>query len=205
MSSWRHYFLLLCYLFLCLSCEKEKEGRVVFIGDSLVKGWKIKKYFSNYDLSNEGVSGAVIEDVLNWDINATDKTAVYLIGTNNLGAATSLPLKFNNYFIDHYLHVIYTLNAESNIVISLLPRQPSAHRPTINEEIKLLNKELKETFASYDHIEFLDVYDYFTEEDNINHTYFHDGLHLNTEGYNLLSKLLAPVLEKNTAILKEGN
>jgi len=200
MSNWNYVLILLSCAVIFTSCQKEEGEPVVFIGDSLVEGWKANKYFPDYNISNESVIGAKIEEVLTWEIDATGKTAVFLIGTNNLGSISTLPLKFNLTFVDHYLHVIYTLQAQNNIVISLLPRQPAEHRPAINEEIKSLNKELKEVLAQHDNIEFLDVYDHFTKEGNIDHTYFSDGLHLSSKGYDLLSKLLAPVLERNVAV-----
>lgn len=192
----------LSFLLLFVSCkdEIEKKGSVVFIGDSLVEGWDLKLYFPAYEATNKGVSGAKVAEILDWDIDAKDKIAVYLIGTNNVGSVSAFQSTDNAILTNSYLEVIHTVNAPQNIVISLLPRHAYEERPTINEEIKQLNKELKEAFASYGHIEFLDVYDYFTEPggDSVNEYYFKDGLHLNREGYDLLSELITPLLEQMT-------
>jgi len=195
MSIVRYSILLLLSLVL-FSCNDENEGEpVVFIGDSLVEGWRTNRYFPSYNTTNKCVSGAHLKDAFSWDIDATDKTAVFLIGTNNLGSVSSLPENFYTEFVDLYLDLISSVNAERNIVISILPRIPSAHRSTINQEIKQLNSELKNTFSTYDNIIFLDVYDDFSDEESgANPLYFYDGLHLNDKGYDLLSSLLAPIL-----------
>lgn len=191
----RYLILLLLPLFL-ISCNEENDGEpVVFVGDSLVEGWKTNKCFPTYQTEKKGISGARLEEALTWEIDAANKTVVFLIGTNNLGSVSFLPTNFYLDFTDCYLRLIDSLGGKKNIVISLLPRTLTGERPTINQEIKQLNAELKEAFAPYDNILFLDVYDHFTDEEgNANPHYFYDGLHLSDQGYNLLSSLLNVIL-----------
>lgn len=192
------WFFLSLFLFSCTDENKEEESKcesVVFIGDSLVRGWKVQNYFSSYNTENVGVLGAKLEDVFNWDIDVTDKTAVFLVGTNNLGGVASVSNNFYVGFVNLYLELIASLDAKQNIVISILPRVPAAHRLTINQEIIRLNAELKSAFSTHENILFLDVYDSFLDESgSVNSLYFYDGLHLSDKGYDLLSSLLSSVL-----------
>lgn len=204
MSLVRHLVLFVLTLFL-FSCDSEtdcgcdepaKENEnLVFIGDSLIAGWKLSRYFPCYFTQNKGVSGACLQDIPGWEIDAKGKTAVFLIGTNNLGGVSSIPETFYADFVEQYLEIIASLQCKRTIVISLLPRVPDAHRSGINQEILRLNKELENAFASREEILFLDVYANFAHaETHVNPIYFNDGLHLNNKGYELLTSLVSAAL-----------
>lgn len=175
------------------SCEKEKDESIIFIGDSLVADWNVRTFFPSRDISNKGVKGAKINDVLSWNIDSDGKVCVILIGTNNLPHEPFLE-EFKKSFIQSYENVIEALKAKRVIVISILPRDLKSDPTSQNEEIKKLNMDLKNSLSQFQNVYFLDVFDYFMTGNKVNVAYFNDGLHLNYYGYELLSSLLKDIL-----------
>ena len=97
-------------LFPFFSCEDKKKDSLVFIGDSLISSWNVASFFPSYIVKNKGVSGARLEDIRNWDIDAQNKTAIFLIGTNDLGSIHSVPDDYYDQFAESYLDIITSIN-----------------------------------------------------------------------------------------------
>lgn len=186
--------LFLSLLFLLIpSCKSDDDKPIIFIGDSLVNGWDIGRFFPQRITINKGVSGAKINNVLGWNLDTNGKDCVLLIGTNNLPQIKEgevLSDEFKKTFLDSYENLVTKLNCKKLIVISVLPRSSEP----LNKEIKKLNQELKKTLEPHPEVVFLDVFDSFINNGKLNHGYFSDGLHLNYSGYVLLSSSLSNLL-----------
>lgn len=188
--------LLSLILSISFSCDTDEE-MIILTGDSLAAGWDVGKFLPSRNIENRGVPGAVINDILNWNINAEGKTIILLIGTNNLPHHLNedhLSEEFKASFIQSYLNVIHDLKAKKVIVISVLPRNSGKDPKSFNQEINKLNHELMNALSSVENSYFLNAFDYFLKDGNINFNYSYDGLHLNYYGYELLSKLLLKAL-----------
>jgi len=179
-------------LLLMSSCERQEES-LLFIGDSLIYEWDILRSFPSSNVVNLGVPGAQIGDIQTWNIDSRGKTIVLLIGTNNLphlNLEEPFSNNFTNSFVNSYLDVIQTFNANKIIAISILPRHKDMESKLYNKEIEKINEQLANALSFDSHIVFLNAYDLFLKEGDINLVYFKDGLHLNHLGYELLTQLV---------------
>lgn len=186
--------LLIIFSVMNYSCD-DQDDALFFIGDSLVANWDLPRFFPNKNIKKQGVNGARIEDLRQWDVYlpSKGKTVVCLIGTNNLPSIKDNEIfsdEFKTSFIDSYIDCIEDFEADKVIAISLLPRTNHYNSSLINQEINRLNNELKNKLSAYDHVYFLDVFDSFIRDGKINEAYYTDGLHLNYYGYELISNLL---------------
>lgn len=188
--------LILLFLAFIISCGGDKKDPVCFVGDSLVAGWDVRQYFIGRVVSNEGVSGARVEDVLSWNIDGSGKDIVLLIGTNNLqlGANGEFSPEFYEDFLSKYEQIVENFHANRVFAISILPRSFEKDPVSLNEQIIELNNRLKKMLESKSSVYFVDVYHEFLYKGGMNPNYSYDGLHLNDLGYSRLSALLLKVI-----------
>ncbi len=183
---------------LACACEKDKLGELCFVGDSLVAGWDVSEAFPTYEVRNDGVSGACLEELSTWGLNYCNKTVVMLIGANNLHAGffnQATRPQFIADFITQYEQTIYDWSPRRVFVISILPRAMTLYNlDTINNSIQELNAALSAMTKRLPYTTFVDVYNDFLYEGAMNMNYSLDGLHLNDLGYNVLSKRLSQEL-----------
>lgn len=171
---------------LLAGCQKEDPETIVFIGDSIIARWDISKEFPVYDIQNKGSSGARLDYIGSLSGRMKGKTVVLLIGTNDSD-------KWNDAYIEKYGEYVRGLAAREVIVISVLPRLFEGDRPTINDDISVLNNGLM-SMSSLNGWKFLDVYPLFIDGEEIKWNYYSDGLHLSDNGYEILGEQIRNVL-----------
>lgn len=181
----------------------DKE-EVLFVGDSITDGYDLKKYY-NYEnkiIINSGVGGYRTTNIINRFRNLVDQynpnKLFLMIGTNDIGAGMSKDEIVNNIKkiifmirekdpnIKIYLETIYPINKDK--------RKEDKRRN--NKFISEINKELKKYCESND-VEFIDIYSYLVDEnDTLKSEYTEDGLHLNDLGYEMVTSILKPYVER---------
>lgn len=170
-------------------CSNVPRPEVTFVGDSLVEGWNTRYWIPGYDTHNDGLSGARIDYLESLAGRYVGKELVVLIGTNNYFELDTPESRAA--FAERYLNAVHHLGASRVVLISLLPRDPSTiYDPTIdvNANIRAFNTLIAAAAAADESTTFLDCHDIFLTGNDINHTLYLDGLHLNDNGYRLLSQ-----------------
>jgi lysophospholipase L1-like esterase len=110
------------------SQRKASQGSVVFVGDSLIGGWKtLKEDFAPLRVANVGVGGDVSRGVLfrlqEDVINLNPRAVVILVGTNDLSANEDLSLFTSN--MVSILKALRNHNRSLPIVLCNLPPHDS--------------------------------------------------------------------------------
>lgn len=188
------------------SCEEipdsVSKSRYHFVGDSLVVRWSLTASFPMLITYNHGFSGSGLAYMQENAGIAEGGTAVVLSGTNDLYELNTD--KVIDTYAEAFIDAALNLGGERTYIISLLPRY------FINESYELsieltnrairLNNALKDKILAADQqgkdtdkiIEFVDVFPYLTgpSDQIINWQYYNDGLHLNKEGYSLVTYYL---------------
>jgi len=181
------------------------EWRVVFMGDSITEEWSRlhPEFFNNQSYINRGIGGQTTpqmlvrfrQDVI--DLNP-DVVAI-LAGTNDIAGNTG---PSNVEMITNNIFSMAEIAMNSNIAIiisSILPvyTYPWAnHIKNVPETILKINQRLKE-FSLENNITYLDYYSSMVgEKRELKHEYTTDGVHLNKEGYELMSSLVYEILKK---------
>ncbi|WP_432670954.1 GDSL-type esterase/lipase family protein [Flavobacterium sp. SM2513] len=176
------------------------KNRVVFIGDSIIAGWKEQSLFrENLHFINRGINGQTSSQILHrFQADVLDlqpKIVVVLVGTNDIaennGQITLLEIQ-NNF---RSMIKVAIGNGIPIVLCSLLPVSEYYWNKKIKpfEKINLLNCFLKSQSTEKD-IFFVDYYTLLTENKVMNSKYSNDGVHPNNIGYDIMSTRLSRLL-----------
>lgn len=166
------------------------NSKLVFLGDGLIENYDLDKYYTL--VSNKFNRGVIGDDTFTlqkrlqvslYDIKPS--VCVLLIGTNNIKNA------LKNY--EEILAEIKEKCSTTKLVIqSIYPT--SLKYAKRNKKIVEVNAELKVLAEKYGYT-YVDIHSSLKDENGeLNSKYTTDGLHLNEDGYKIITEVLTPVL-----------
>jgi lysophospholipase L1-like esterase len=177
------------------------EVDVAFIGDSLTDGYDVKRFYSDYLVSNRGIAADTTFDLENrLEVSIYDlkpKIVVMLIGANNFKTM------FDNY---EEILVGYKTNLPNTRVI-LLSLTPMSMEWGKNNNIAKNNNIIIKSLAEKYSFEYVDLYNALLNEETgeIYEEYTIDGGHLTEAGYVVLTNEITSVLEVELNIWNKDN
>lgn len=171
---------------------------IVFLGDSIFQWWDKEHYkvFSKYEPVNFGVAGYTTMDVLDFLLltklhGLKPEIIIILIGTNNSDHNYTTAQTFIE--IKNIIHTALKFSPQSKfLLIGILPRGDSKidRKRVFNNTVnKLLKAEKFHNAVYYIDINYMFLKDDGSEE--ISKKIMHDGLHLTSKGYGLLSEAIS--------------
>jgi lysophospholipase L1-like esterase len=178
---------------------KEKQGALVFLGDSITQGWGdgLRGSFGDTLVANRGISGDTTrgmlirlqKDVL--DLNPSG--VVMLMGTNDLEEGADPQTIADNLAL--IIEKIHAHNPKVPIVLSFVfPSSESKKRPA--EKIQEINRLYQTKVKGDAGVHVIDTWTLFAnEKKDAKVEEFPDLLHPNEAGYKKWSSALRPVLE----------
>jgi acyl-CoA thioesterase I len=207
-----------------LKRQPAPQGRVVFMGDSITDGWNLTQYFADKPYVNRGISGQTTAQMLVRMypdvIDLTPAAMVVLAGTNDI-ARNNGPVTAEMIQQDIMaMTELAQLHGIRVILCSILPvsdypylRQQNAP-PTTSpvgrggpprarmtegrppEDILSLNAWMKD-YAMRVGATYVDYFSAFVDERGwLRDGYSADGLHPNADGYQLMTEVLVPAIER---------
>ncbi len=191
---------------------------IVFVGDSLTQGFKLKTAFPDLPVLNRGIVSDGVCDFPGgrnvWRgitrrmkesiLDCNPSHVFLLIGTNDVGVA-SIPL---DYWFGAYEYVIaQTRAAFPDVKIILVTCPPSgspyARRDTLNPRIVEWNAKIR-AYAAQQGFRLIDLYALLADENGtLPASLTRDGLHFNQTGYDRWAERVRTVL-KEDGVIKEG-
>lgn len=174
------------------------QSRNIMLGDSLTTGFQYDKLLLRSDVINKGIDGAMVFDILlsiDSVLEQIPHTIFIMIGINDILQGTSHRDVFRVYghIIDKILEKGVNLYIQSTLYIS--PSYPSViDIPTINREVCCLNNLLKDIGLSRSLV-FLDLNRTMASRGYLDPEFTHDGLHLNTHGYDIWGSAIVPLFQ----------
>ncbi|MDF1859008.1 MAG: GDSL-type esterase/lipase family protein [Verrucomicrobiales bacterium] len=176
---------------------KEKQGAVVFLGDSITQGWgkDFRGNFEGMKLANRGIGGDTTRGMLirlEEDVLALNPSAiVLLLGTNDIEVDIAPDAIGRNF--EKIIAAIKKHSTEVPIVLCrMFPSSPEKNRPA--ETIQKVNALYEATVKNDPQVTVLDTWALYAEKDgNCDAKWFRDKLHLNPEGYARWAASLRPV------------
>lgn len=183
--------ILFCFLPLSFTqcADSDDLQELVFIGDSHAERWDVNFFFPDYIVTNLGIGGKTIDYIESKTGTMTEKNVVVIIGTNDFFKA-----KDNvDEYVERYCDAIYNLKAGRTYVFSIFPSRRSEYpvglyNPPLLENVNsAIKKRLEEKYPS---IVYINVYDKLLYKGEMNPEYSSDGLHLNENGYELITQEL---------------
>lgn len=169
----------------------------VFIGDSLTDWCDFNTYYPNCNFLNRGIGGDTTKGLLKrmkvsvYDVNP--KVIVVLIGANDVFGGIELSKSIETY--DRILKSIKRDLPNTKIIVQ--SNYPMGGNLVIcNEPLIEMNKETIKLAQKYQ-CTFVDMYTpLFSEElQQLNPNYTIDGVHLNSNGYKVVTNILKPIIE----------
>lgn len=183
--------------------ETIKDGytNYLFLGDSITEYYDLDKYFPNLPVVNSGIISNTTEDILN-DMknrvyNYNPSKVFILIGTNDLRDDRSVDEIVNN--IKKIIEEIKENRKETEIYLeSIYPVNEKVNKKGVegrkNADIKEINNQL-EKYAKKENITYINIYNKLVDDEGLlNEDYTTDGLHINEDGYKIITKELEKYL-----------
>lgn len=183
------------------------DDNYVFLGDSIFEQYDLDKFYKDMPVVNSGISGNKTTDILN---NMEERLYVYnpskvflMIGTNDFALNISTDdtvknigkiiedIKKNRPYAEIYVQSIYPVNKSDDEKIDL-----DTVSDRNNEDIKSINDGIKEICKEKD-VTYMNIYDLLLDEDgNLKLDYTVEGLHINDDGYEVITEEVMKVLNK---------
>ena len=165
---------------------------VSFIGDSLTEGYDIKRFYSQYNVVNRGISGdttfGVEKRLKNSAYDVNPKVATLLIGANN----------FDTMF-ENYENILqgFKDNIPNTKIVLLSQTSMTKEWGRNNKKAQQNNVKIKE-FANKYNYTYVDLYNPLLDEstNELKLEYTTDGGHFTEEGYIKVTSIITPVLEQ---------
>jgi len=178
----------------------QAQGSVVFAGDSLIVGYKVREAFPNLQVANRGVGGDVSRGLLfrfKEDVVDLNPQAVVLcIGTNDLSCHSNPALAVEN--IGEMISQLREANPKVPIVLLLVPPRDVADAPIKEGALAELNDGIRQLGEGKENIEIVDVYTPMVDGAGKPKPELFDAkkIHPNAEGYVKWTELITPAFEK---------
>ncbi|MBY0526293.1 MAG: hypothetical protein K2R98_23065 [Gemmataceae bacterium] len=178
-----------------------RKPEVLFIGDSITQGWNgipgkdiWQERFAPLKAYNIGNSGDrtqfVLWRIVNGEFACKPKAAVVMIGTNNqwYDPAEDIP--------EGVAEVVRAIRKESPntrvLLMSILPRGNKLPNPN-NDKSIAVNRAIAK-LADGKSVWFIDIYDKYLKDGQLNKDLFHDDTHLTAKGYQIWADAITPRL-----------
>jgi lysophospholipase L1-like esterase len=185
--------------------KKEEQRVVVFIGDSITEGWipAMPSFFTKEDYINRGIGGQTTGQVLvrfRPDvINLTPNVVVLMIGINDIAENNGTYNEEESFGNIVSMLQLAQANQIKAILCSITPADKFIWRTNIlavSDKIISLNKRLK-NYALQNGITYCDYHSAMVDSKNaMQSNYTTDGVHVTTVGYQLMSELIEPLIQK---------
>jgi lysophospholipase L1-like esterase len=164
-----------------------EKVNILFIGDSILAQENWNMLLSRNDIQSVAYGGAMTQQML-WSLeegllNSNPKIVVLEGGINDLRAGVPTQRIFEN-----YQKIITILQKNKGRIIAHLIIY-TVDNQEINREIESLNGMLKQYFNEQ-HIEYIDMNLYLSENNALMSSFSRDGIHLKSEAYEIWAKEL---------------
>ena len=170
--------------------NKKMETPIIFYGSSTIRLWKsLNQDFKDVDVINLGFGGAYIDSLsknFNLLINFLNPKAIVIyLGGNDLNL--SLSPEEVIFKIKKFVEKINKKYPNTNI--GYITIKPSVERKNKLSDIKKINKGVKLIANDFHNLVYIDVYNKLLDKGKVTSKFLlQDGLHLNKEGYKVLTR-----------------
>ena len=184
--------------------ELLKYENIVFFGDSITEGYNLQKFYEEMPVINSGTSGLTTNDLLEImkeDVYVFNPTkVVLLIGINDMNKTDD-----DLSIVENIKTITSSINEKrpkAKIYIeSIYPVDRDRYSILVdnnvdNDRIRKVNKMIEELCKEKGYV-FINMFDELNDPnlDKLIYEYSKDGLHLNDEGYVIVTKKLKSVLD----------
>lgn len=169
------------------------SGAIVFLGDSHLEHYPLTELFPQLPVVNRGVSASTVEDVtrrVRFSCGPAPTLIVVHVGINDLFKGR--PVERIEADLAALLDTLRTLHPRTPVVLDeVLPTADRGMDPHVRGCNEAIDRQAKRIGAQV-----LPLYAAFAQGEVIDPSLSYDGVHLNADGYDRWTTLLAPVLSR---------
>lgn len=182
-------------------CEK---NQIVFFGDSITEMYDLNKYYPDKTIYNRGISGDttthMVQRLQSNLIDLAPDTVFLLGGANDLNTDIALTQIADN--LDTIITAIQEQLPQTKIIVQSVYPFNYTHKlygmlnlvsNRKNEDVVALN-QLINNICMTRQVTFVDSYSQLVKNGQLNPNYSLDGLHINSNAYELITSLLSPYI-----------
>ncbi|MFB2892634.1 GDSL-type esterase/lipase family protein [Aerosakkonemataceae cyanobacterium BLCC-F50] len=162
----------------------QSPNDIVFLGDSLIERCEWSEILENPNIKNRGISGDNLYGMIKRldQVTASRPKKIFLmIGINDVISNQTLEEIVRKYRLA--LANIKQSSPRTEVYVqSVLPVNSRFKKPVDNNLVFRLNEELRVLAGEFNY-QYIDLYSFFTIDNELAYRYTNDGIHLNGEGY----------------------
>lgn len=176
-----------------------KKGGIVFVGDSITQDYNVYEYYPEFHVYNRGIGGDTTEGLLKRldesIFELEPKTVVLLMGTNDFGVLNAHPVDvFERMKI--IINTIQERLTETKIIlISVYPVNPKLDPTSVGTRNNANIQKLNSLYQSISGVQYINLFDMLKDEEgHLKKEYSVEGLHINQNGYEIITTELKKYL-----------
>jgi lysophospholipase L1-like esterase len=178
--------------FAYLNTLRKEKQTIVFLGDSITAGYKLREYFSDSIILNRGINSDTTTGLLNRIDNTVNNLNIeklfIMIGYNDLQCRS------NSSITKNVSEIVSKIKSRQIYLQSILPIE--ARKKKENFRITQLNDEFEQICAT-GKCKYIDLHSLFMDKHGggADPSYFRDGVHPNVAGYTLWTTTIKPYVK----------
>lgn len=184
-----------------------QTGRVLFVGSSSIRLWKLDQSFPDLKPVNHGFGGSELSDAVRYFdrlvVPARPAAVVIYAGDNDIGGGKKAEQ------VVHDFETFVRLSREKlapGTPVLFIAIKPSLKRWALAPIMQTANEQISRICAQSADLTFVDIWQPMLGSDKMPRAelFLKDGLHLNEEGYRLWTAALLPKIEAAFTRLKSA-
>lgn len=169
---------------------------VLFVGSSSIRLWPTAESFADLAVINRGFGGSHTADVTHFAqrivLQYTPLRIVFYAGDNDIAGGIPPETVYDDF--KAFVELVHQRLPTTQIIF--LPIKPSLARWALWPKMQVVNERVRQLAESDDRLDYVDTATPMLGADGRPRPelFREDGLHLNSEGYRLWTRVLAPAL-----------
>ena len=177
------------------------KNSILFIGSSSFTMWRdVQEYFPGYQIVNRGFGGSTLLDQIRYVNDIVypyqPRQIVIYCGENDLAASDSVDGKM---VAERFIQLHKLIRAKyPKVQIAYVSMKPSPSRQLLLSKMRDGNSRIEEFLKKDKYASYIDVYNEMIDSDGkpVADLFLDDNLHMNSKGYAIWKKAIAPHLKK---------
>jgi lysophospholipase L1-like esterase len=183
------------------SIQFPSANQILFIGSSSFTNWKdVQQYFPSYPILNRAFGGSSLTDLIRYRYDVLfayqPKQIVMYCGENDFAASDTVTVET---VLQRFKTFFQLMRAKYKTVpFAYVSMKPSPSRAHLMPKYSEANKQIKKYLSNKPKTVFIDVYHSMLLADGtaMKNIFLSDSLHMNSKGYAIWKRKIAPYLIK---------